>query len=43
MLIRIHQEVYGNSIEKNQLQTLMTILLVFLMITIIIHFKLNNK
>ena len=36
MLIRRHQEVYGNIIELKQLQSILVIFLIFLMITWIV-------
>ena len=41
MLIRRQQEFYGNTIEMNQLQTIITILLIFLLITIL-QYNTNN-
>ena len=36
MLIRRHQEIYGNIIELKQLQSVLVIFLIFLMITWIV-------
>ena len=44
MLIQRHQEVNGNTIEMNQLQIITTILLIFLLITIMVFCSnLNSK
>ena len=44
MFIRRHQEVYGNTIEINQLKIIITILLIFLLMAIIVfQLILNSK
>ena len=43
-VIQRHQEVYGNTLKMNQLETIITKLLIFLQITkTIIHLNLNKK
>ena len=44
MFTRRHQEVYGNTIEINQLKIIITILLIFLLMAIIVfQLILNSK
>ena len=44
MFTRRHQEVYGNTIEINQLKIIITILLIFLLMAIIVfQLTLNSK
>ena len=43
ILIRRHQQVCGNTIETNQLETLIVKLLIFLITIIVLHSNLKRK
>ena len=43
ILIRKHQEIYGNTIEINQIQMIITLVLIFLLMTITTVFRTDLK